>query len=150
MNLQLIAQTLLAAFCAIQALATVIMDLNRTHAAHPQWLGHARFHVVWQTGTVAALGMVELALIWARGPLQSERFYLAAVLASVPMIGFFAALVTRHIYGGTLSDPGGIPPARFTLRGRQFRLDMNLAAEIAGVVALVTIVGMYHFSAMRR
>lgn len=150
MDLHLIARTLLAAFCAIQALATVAMDLNRTHAAHPQWLGHARFHVVWQTGTVAALAILELALLGMRGPLESERFYLAALLASLPMVGFFAALLTRRLYGGTLFDPGGIPPARFTLRGRRILLDMNLVAEVAGIIALATIVGLYRFAPLGR
>ena len=150
MDLHLIARTLLAAFCAIQALATVAMDLNRTHAAHPQWLGHARFHVVWQTGTVAALAIVELALLTVRGPLESERFYLAALLACLPMIGFFAALLMRRLYGGSLFDPGGIPPARFTLRDRQIQLDMNLVAEVAGIIALAIIVGMYRFAPLAR
>ena len=150
MNLQWIARMLLAAFCAIQGLATILMDLNRTHATHPQWLGHARFHVVWQTGTVVALAIVELVLLWAPGPLESERFYLAALLACMPMIGFFAALVTRRTYTGTLSDPDGIPPARFIVRGRQILVDMNLVAEVAAIIAVAAIVGIYHFSPLPR
>jgi hypothetical protein len=119
------------------------MDLNRTHASHPQWLGHARFHVVWQTSTAVALAMVEVALLCCAGPLESARFYLAAVLAAAPMIGFFAALFARRLYGGTLSDPGGIPPARFGFRGREIRVDMNLVAEIAGIVTVAAIVALY-------
>src|SRR3954465_47010 len=110
MDLQFPARLLLALFCAVQGLATIVLDLNRTHAAHPQWLGHARFHVVWQTATVAILTIPEGVILSFRGPLESERFYLVALLACVPMIGFFAALVTRYLYGGTLSDPNGISP----------------------------------------
>lgn len=150
MDLQLIARMLLAAFCAIQGLATVLMDMNRTHATHPGWLGHARFHVVWQTGTVVALAILELILLWAAGPFESERFYLAALLACMPMIGFFAALFTRRIYSGTLSDPGGIPPSRFMVRGRLLRVDMNLVAEVAGIIAVTAIVGLYYFAPLRR
>lgn len=150
MQLQSIARILLAVFCGIQGLATIVMDLNRTHAAHPQWLGHARFHVVWQTGTVAALAILEIVLLFYPGPLPSERFYLAALLACIPMIGFFAALAARHFYGGTLSDPGGIPPVRFSWRGRQIRVDMNLVAEIAGVITVAIIVGLYHHTTLQR
>ena len=144
MDLHGTARTLLAAFCAIQGFATIALDLNRTHAAHPQWLGHARFHVVWQTGTTAALAIVEVALLAADGPLVSMRFYLATLLASLPMFGFFAALLTRGIYGGTLSDPGGIPSLRITVRKRQALIDLNLVAEIAGVFTVAALVAMFH------
>jgi len=146
MNLQPTARLLLALFCVVQGLATVILDLNRTHAAHPRWLGHARFHVVWQTVTIAVLAIVEAGLLWYPGPFASERFYLVALLACAPMIGFFAALITRHVYGGTLSDPGGIPPVRLKLGAREMKIDMNLVAEIAGVITVFAIVALYHSS----
>jgi hypothetical protein len=149
MESQSIARTLLAIFCAIQGAATIALDLNRTHAAHPNWLGHARFHVVWQTGTVTALAIVECALLWFQGPFETERFYFAALLATLPMLGFFAALFTRRMYGGTLSDPGGIPPPRLTLCGRQLHIDMNLVAEIAGVITLLAIVSLYRFGSAK-
>lgn len=149
MNLQSTARILLGIFCLIQGLATVILDLNRTHAAHPQWLGHARFHVVWQTTTVAVLAIVEVCLVWYPGPFVSERFYLTAILACAPMAGFFGALVSRHLYGGTLSDPGGIPPLRFKLCDREMQVDMNLVAEVAGVFTVTILVGLYLFSRAR-
>lgn len=145
MDPQALARDLLAVFCILQGLATIALDLNRTHAAHPQWLGHARFHVVWQTGTVVALAAVECGLLLSHGPGEDQRFYLAALLAALPMFGFFAALSTRSIYSGTLSDPGGIPSLRLTLSGRQFRIDMNLVAEIAGVITVLALVALYRF-----
>jgi hypothetical protein len=145
MDLRLSARVLLGAFCIIQGLATIVLDLNRTHAAHPQWLGHARFHVVWQTATVAALAILEVMLLSFQGPLESERFYLVAILACTPMVGFFAALVTRHAYGGTLSDPGGIPPVRLKVGGRLLLIDMNLVAEVAGIITVSSIAAVYHF-----
>jgi hypothetical protein len=150
MDLHWLARMLLGTFCIIQGLATIILDLNRTHAAHPQWLGHARFHVVWQTATVAILTIPEVVILSFRGPLESERFYLVALLACVPMIGFFAALVTRYLYGGTLSDPNGISPVRLEVGGRQFLIDMNLVAEVGGILTVTSIVALYHFAISRR
>src|SRR5436305_389693 len=117
-------------------MATAVLDLNRTHATHPDWLGHARFHVVWQTATVAALSIFEIVLVLVPGPQMEQRFYLAALLACVPMLGFFTALLTRRLYKGTLSDPGGIPPWTVQVRGRQLRIDLNLVAEIAGLLSV--------------
>ena len=150
MNLLGLTRLFLAAYCAIQGIATIALDLNRTHASHPQWLGHARFHVVWQTGTTVALAVTELWLLLFRGPLQAERFYLTALLASLPAFGFFAALATRRLYGGTLSDPGGIPPLRITIRGRQRCIDMNLVAEIAGAITLLTLVFLFRYASASR
>lgn len=141
---------MLAAFCAIQGVATIALDLNRTHAAHPQWLGHARFHVVWQTGTTAALAIVEVWLLSFNSLHDSERFYLAALLASLPIFGFFAALLSRRLYGGTLSDPGGIPPLDIRVRGRRMRVDMNLVAEIAGALTVATLVVIFRSASTSR
>src|SRR5690349_7538029 len=136
MHLHPTTHILLGAFCIIQGLATILLDLNRTHATHPRWLGHARFHVVWQPATVAALAILEVALLLLPGQLESERFNLAAILACTPMLVFFAALITRRIYGGTLYDPGGIPPVLINIRQHQIQVDMNLVAEIAGILCL--------------
>jgi hypothetical protein len=138
-----LARDLLTSFCALQGIATIALDLNRTHAAHPQWLGHARFHVVWQTVTVALLCAFAIGLIWYPGPLQAERFYAAALLASLPVFGFFAALITRRAYGGTLSDPGGIPPVVVTVMGQSRHIDLNLVAEIAGLSAVILAITLY-------
>ena len=146
MNLHIAARLLLALFCAIQGIATVVLDLNRTQATHPQWLGHARFHVVWQTGTVAFLSVLEVLLLCVRGPSMTERFYLAAILACLPMFGFFAALFARRLYGGTLSDPDGIPPWTTSFRGYTVRIDLNLAAVIAGIITVAILVALFRFS----
>jgi hypothetical protein len=150
MNLQYLARIVLLALCAVQGGATIVLDLNRTHAAHPQWLGHARFHIVWQTASVAILAVFEVLLLSHHGAYESERFYLTSLLAGIPMLGFFAALFMRRIYGGTLSDPGGIPAARFTVRGRQLRIDLNLVAELAGILTLAGTVWLFHWAGSQR
>jgi len=143
MDHQSIARGLLASLCGLQGAATAVIDLNWTHATHPGWLGHARFHMVWQTTNVVALSLFEIALVLVRGPFMPQRFYIAALLAGLPMIGFFAALLTRKLYGGTLSDLQGMPPWIVRIRGRQFRVDLNLVAEIVGLTSLAAIVAIY-------
>ncbi|HUB28921.1 MAG TPA: hypothetical protein VL967_04460 [Terracidiphilus sp.] len=99
-----IARFSLALLCLLQGGTTVLIDLGRTHASNPAWTAHARFHVVWQTMTVALLAVIELILIFAPWPLERQRFFLASMLALLPMIGFFAAFIGRSRYGGTLGD----------------------------------------------
>jgi hypothetical protein len=133
----------LALFCGLQGLGTVAIDMNRTHATNPLWTRHARFHVVWQTANTALLALLELALILLPGPLEEQRFYLASIMAGVPMLGFFAALIGRSAYGGSLSDPNGILPVKVKLFGQVRSVDLNLAAVLAGLITLFAIVGIY-------
>jgi hypothetical protein len=107
---QVTARDLLAGLCFVQGLATLVIDLNRTHATNPDWPGHARFHLVWQAATYAWLALLEIVLVLAEGPFQEQRLYLAAILAGAPMFGFFAALIWRGNYRGTLSDLNGMQP----------------------------------------
>ena len=139
MTHQDMARDLLAVFCALQGAATIVLDLNRTHAANPLWLRHARFHVVWQVATTAALAVVELLLLFAFGPLTASRFYLVLALATLPVFGFFVALVTRFIYGGALSDPNGIQPMTIRRGETTVRIDLNLVAETMAIIVLAAI-----------
>ncbi|HEX4650269.1 MAG TPA: hypothetical protein VH250_02080 [Granulicella sp.] len=134
---------LLTGLCGIQGLATLAIDLHRSHATNPHWPGHARFHVVWQSMNVALLSALEVGLIWWPGPYAAQRFYLAVVLASVSCFGFLLALLGRRLYGGTLSDPNGIPSARIAIAGRTLSIDLNLAAILAALFTLAAIVGIY-------
>ena len=121
----------------------LFVDLNRTHATHPLWLGHARFHVVWQTVTAALASAAGVALLWWPGPYAAERFYLAALLTALPMLGFLVALAARRMYGGTLHDPDGIKPVKMRLGGRAIEMDMNAALVVTATVILAAAVLVY-------
>jgi hypothetical protein len=138
-----LARDSLAFLCAVQGVATLAIDLSRTHATNPLWAAHARFHVVWQTANVTMLALLQLALILVAGPYQEQRFYLAAILASIPMFGFMAALISRKTFGGALSDPNGIQPLKLQVSGRTVRVDLNVAAVIGGLLALGAILAIY-------
>lgn len=145
---QLIARGLLAGLCGLQGLGTLAVDLNRTHATNPEWPGHARFHLVWQAAAFAWLALLEVMLILAGGPFQEQRFYLAAILAGLPMIGFFTALIGRSIYRGTLSDPNGIPPVNLAIMNSHLRVDLSLVAETGVAFVLAAIVALYRHSSV--
>ena len=135
-----IARIALALLCVAQGLGTVAVDLNRTHASNPLWPGHARFHLVWQAVSYALLSLIEVALILMTGPFPEQRFYLAALLASVPMLSFLAAVLLTRIYGGALSDPNGIPPLSMRVFGSGKTIDLNLTVEFVALLMLLGIV----------
>ena len=143
MDHRVTARALLGFLCLVQGLATVAIDLNRTHATNPDWPGHARFHLVWQNGTTFLLAGLAAALVWWPGPLVTCRFYLAAALTSIPLLAFLAAFLGRACYRGTLSDRNGIPAARLVLRGKVVSLDMNFVAVVAALPVLAVILAIY-------
>jgi hypothetical protein len=136
----LIARLLLSLLCLIQGIATLSIDLNRTHATNPLWPRHARFHLVWQTFSTVLFCAAEIAIVWWKGPFEQQRFYLAALLASLPLLAFLIALASRAIYGGALSDPNGIPPVRLTILRRTLHIDVNLAAVLVGLLVVMVAV----------
>ena len=139
----LLARIALSSLCLLQAIASVAIDFSRTHATNPLWVGHARFHVVWQSSTVVFLSVVELFLVWVLGPNHAERFYLAAVLAGLSPMGFLSAFLSRKLFAGTLSDPNGIPPAHIKLFGAVRSIDINLVAVVAALFSLCVIVEIF-------
>jgi hypothetical protein len=140
-----VAKFLLSLLCGIQGLATLLIDLNRTHATNPLWARHARFHVVWQTVDIALLSVVELVLVWVHGPYERQSFYLALILTGISPLAFLAALAGRKLFGGALSDPNGIAPARLTLFGKVMFVDLNLAAVVGALITLAVIFKIYRW-----
>ncbi|MGA2086480.1 MAG: hypothetical protein ABSG60_13280 [Terracidiphilus sp.] len=138
-----IARGLLALLCGTQGVATLAIDLNRSHASNPQWPGHARFHLVWQVISYALLSLLEVALVLVAGPYREQRFYLAAILACIPMLSCLAAFFSRKIYGGSLSDPNGIPPVKVMCLGLELQIDLNLVAEVVALLMLLAIVALF-------
>lgn len=137
------ARLALSAFLCIQGIAQLAIDLNRTHASNPNWTGHARFHVVWQSVTVAILSMLGLYLLWNGSLPGNTGFYFAITVACLSPIGFMAAFLTRRVYGGTLSDPSGIRPAKLAIGRSTYLIDLNLAAVLLGFGAIVAIAAIY-------
>lgn len=136
----MVARWMLSVLCVAQALGTVAIDMNRTHAAHPQWPGHARFHVVWQTSSVVLLSVVAMGLLWWGG---GADFYAAVGLAGVPPVGFLVASMTMGIYSGTLTDAGGVPTAKVRVLGRVREVDMNVVVVVLALLWCAACVVVY-------
>ena len=83
----------------------VIADFNKTHATNPLWVGHARYHVVWQVLSYVLIGALALYLIWVPSQDAFFRLNLAALLGFAVYGGFFGAYLTMPMYSGKHADP---------------------------------------------
>jgi len=105
------------------------VDFNQTHATNPLWIGHARFHVVWQVGIMFGIALLALRCLWftARSRLHTQ---LALLLGLIVLVPFELNVLARPLYQGTLADPNGVPPVMGVI-------DANLLAFSVALVLLL-------------
>ncbi len=121
-------QLLMSVALLILALMPSIFDFNLSHVLHPDWPGHARFHLVWSIGVLFFNAVLGLYFIWFYRSDQRFGARVAGILGLGPLAAFFTSAATMRHYGGTLHDAGGVP--------RWIGLDPNLIGFAATAVVL--------------
>jgi Family of unknown function (DUF6640) len=137
----LLARILLTLATLGWAVATVLADFNKTHAANPKWTPHARFHVVWQISSYVGFGLIALALTWWPGPYAVERLYFVALMGAVVYAAFFTALFAMPLYGGGAYDDNGYLPfkAPVPLIAEKWDLNITIFSVLVVVLAAGTL-----------
>jgi hypothetical protein len=87
----------------------LLVDLTETHALHPAWSPHARFHLVWQILSGAGVALIALSLLWLYSGSMRLRANVATALGLALLGGFYASMLLRPVYGSALNEPGGVP-----------------------------------------
>lgn len=113
-------------------------DSNETHATNPGWDSHARFHVVWQVSSYVYFAILALYLIWTAGA-ETWPLWLATWFAIFAYGGFWTAVVSRPVYGGTLvSKTNPVPAFNWNIAGKKFQTDANVT--LFTPLAILTVV----------
>ena len=84
--------------------------LTPTHIFHPDWVAHARFHTMWAIISASTMGLIALWMIWRAPAGESAGVMTSGLISSGVLGAFMVAAITMPLYGGALSDPGGVPP----------------------------------------
>ena len=58
-----ISRVLITIATLVYGVIPVLVDISETHAFHPDWPPHARFHMVWLLGTNSTLAVLTLYLM---------------------------------------------------------------------------------------
>lgn len=128
-NVTLNGRILMTMATLMYGLIPPFVDLTETHVFHPEWTPHSRMHMVWLLGTNSTLAVVALYFLWLKNENGSFGINLAGVLGLCVYGGFMLSAATMSMYGGSLSDKGGVPPI--------LGLDANILAFSTGLLILL-------------
>ncbi len=108
----------------------VVRDYHPSHALNPDWVGHARVHLVWMLGFMGLSGLANLYLIWFRRPFELRNLWLSAGWQGCNLGGFWIAYLLVPHYEGAITVPG--------LHTHVFGIDENVLAFsiLSGVMVL--------------
>lgn len=84
----------------------IVRDYHPSHALNPEWVGHARVHLVWMLGFMGLSGIANLYLIWFRRPFELRNLWLSAAWQGCNLGGFWIAYVFVSHYEGAITVPG--------------------------------------------
>ena len=90
---------------ALEFFGPILRDFNRTHVLNPDWVGHARLHLVWLLGFMFFSGVANLYLIWFRRPFEVRNLWLSVAWQASDLGGFWVAVVLVPVYGGVITLP---------------------------------------------
>ncbi|MEM8935129.1 MAG: hypothetical protein AAGC77_01825 [Pseudomonadota bacterium] len=127
-----VSQIILTIVALLYIVAPPIVDFNPSHAVHPEWTPHARFHAVWLVITNCMLGLLAVYLIWRRSHAGGQ--VIAGVISSIVLGSFFLSALAMPLYDGALSDEGGVAAG-------PGGLDSN--SVLFGVLFLINLVGLF-------
>jgi hypothetical protein len=91
---------------ALEFFGPIARDFHPSHALNPDWVGHARVHLVWLLGFMGLSGVANLYLVWLRRPFELRNLWLSAGWQSCNLGGFWIAYVLAPTYQGEITVPG--------------------------------------------
>jgi hypothetical protein len=109
----------------------LVVDLTQTHILNPDWPPHARLHMAWLLGSHGAIAALAIYLIWFAARNVRNAIHLAGALSVCVLGGFFVSAATMKMYGGSLTDPGGVPPFH-GVDGNLIAFSVALLLSLAG------------------
>ena len=103
---RILAVKIALSFTALEFFGPIARDFHPSHALNPDWVGHARVHLVWLLGFMGLSGLANLYLIWLRRPFEVRNLWLSAAWQSCNLGGFWIAYLLLPAYDGLITVPG--------------------------------------------
>jgi len=92
-------------FTVLEFFGPMLRDYHPSHAFNPDWVGHARVHLVWLLGFMFLSGIANLYLIWFRRPFELRNLWLSVLWQGCNLGGFWIAYLLAPHYHGAITVP---------------------------------------------
>lgn len=127
-----IGKILLTLSAIMYGIIPLFVDLNSTHAMNHEWVGHARFHVVWQILITFNLSLLSFYLTWNKKIDAALSLRLSFLVGLIVLGSFDLNGIIKNLYGGTFTDESGYKSS--AIGG----FDPNLIAFNVALVLLIS------------
>lgn len=104
-NRRLMIVRILLTIVAFEFFGPILRDSGPSHTMNPDWVGHARLHLVWALAFMGLSGLVNLYLIWAPSPAALRHLRLSMVWQACNLGGFWISILLVPVYGGVITLP---------------------------------------------
>jgi hypothetical protein len=102
---RVLAVQILLTVTAFEFFGPIVRDYSASHAFNPDWVGHARLHLVWALAFMGLSGLANLWLVWWRRPFSVGNLWLSVLWQSCNLGGFWVSYALVDAYGGVVTMP---------------------------------------------
>jgi hypothetical protein len=89
---------------ALEFFGPIIRDTNASHLLNSTWVGHARFHLMWNIFLWACMGVYSVYLLWGKKDFSIKDLYLCLIMQVMNAIAFWGSVVFAGAYSGDVFD----------------------------------------------
>jgi len=89
---------------ALEFFGPILRDTNVSHLLNPEWVGHARFHLMWNISLWGCLGLYSIFLLWISKSTNIETLYHILLLQFLNSIAFWSSVALGDFYGADVFD----------------------------------------------
>ena len=89
---------------ALEFFGPIIRDTNSSHLLNPEWIGHARFHLMWNISLWAGIGFYSLYLLWLKKNTSNEQLQIVWILQLINTFAFWNSVLVGDLYEADVFD----------------------------------------------
>ncbi len=89
---------------ALEFFGPILRDTNSSHLLNPEWVGHARFHLMWCISLWGAIGLYSIYLLWWKTMYDTKNLYQVISLQAMNALAFWSSTLLSQYYDGDIFD----------------------------------------------